>query len=163
IVWAYMGPAELRPALPLFGWTQQPETHRHVSKVIQETNWLAGVEGGVDTSHAPILHRTHGQNSTRPGFKMKDPFVRGKAPVVEGEIADYGYSYAGLRPLDAATQHVRTYHFIMPFHQIRPSRLDDNTPSVAGHIWVPMDDDTCMVYNWVASVLDQPLPEEERL
>ena len=163
IVWAYMGPAERRPALPLFNWTQLPATHRHVSKVIQETNWLAGVEGGVDTSHAPILHRTHGKDSTRPGFKMRDPFVRGKAPVVEVEIADYGYSYAGLRPLDAATQHVRTYHFIMPFHQIRPSRLDDGTPSVAGHIWVPIDDETCMVYNWVASVLDQPLPEEERL
>jgi len=163
IVWAYMGPADLRPALPLFGWTQLPETHRHVSKVIQETSYLAGVEGGIDTSHAPILHRTHGANSKRPGFKMKDPFVRGKAPVVEVELTDYGYCYAGLRPLDHTSMHVRTYQFIMPFHQIRPSRLDDGTPSVAGHIWVPIDDETCMVYNWVASVLDQPLPDEERL
>src|SRR5258706_5300918 len=163
IVWAYMGPADLRPALPLFGWTQLPATHRHVSKVIQETSYLQGVEGGIDTSHAPILHRTHGNASKRPGFKMKDPFVRGKAPVVEVDVTDYGYIYAGVRPLDETSLHIRTYHFIMPFHQIRPSRLDDGTPSVAGHIWVPIDDETSMVYNWVASVLDQPLPEEERL
>ena len=90
IVWAYMGPADLRPALPLFGWTQLPATHRHVSKVIQETSYLQGVEGGIDTSHAPILHRTHGADSKRPGFKMKDPFVRGKAPVVEVDVTDYG-------------------------------------------------------------------------
>jgi len=163
IVWAYMGPADLRPALPLFGWTQLPATHRHVSKVIQETSYLQGVEGGIDTSHAPILHRTHGADSKRPGFKMKDPFVRGKAPVVEVDVTDYGYCYAGVRPLDETSLHIRTYHFILPFHQIRPSRLDDGTPSVAGHIWVPIDDETSMVYNWVASVLDQPLPEEERL
>jgi phthalate 4,5-dioxygenase oxygenase subunit len=163
IVWAYMGPAELRPALPLFGWTQLPATHRHVGKVIQESNWLQGVEGGIDTSHAPILHRTHGNDSKRPGFKMKDPFVRGKAPVLEVDITDYGYCYAGIRPLDETSMHIRAYHLILPFHQIRPSRTDDGVPTVAGHIWVPMDDETTMVYNWVASVRDEPLPEEERL
>ena len=56
LVWAYMGPAEKIPALPKFAWTQAAETHRHVSKVIQECNWLQGLEGGLDTSHAPILH-----------------------------------------------------------------------------------------------------------
>jgi nitrite reductase/ring-hydroxylating ferredoxin subunit len=163
IVWAYMGPAELRPALPLFAWTQAPETHRHVSKVIQESNWLQGVEGGIDTSHAPILHRVIAKDSKRPGFKPKDPFVRGKAPTLEVDIMDYGYQYAGIRPLDEAELHIRAYHFILPFHQIRPSRTPDGTPLVAGHIWVPMDDATTMVYNWVASVRDEPLPEEERL
>ena len=163
IVWAYMGPAELRPALPLFGWTQLPATHRHVGKVIQESNWLQGVEGGIDTSHAPILHRTHGNDSKRPGFKMKDPFVRGKAPVLEVDVTDYGFCYAGIRPLDEAALHIRAYHFILPFHQIRPSRTDEGIPTVAGHIWVPTDDDTTMVYNWVASVRDEPLPEEECL
>ena len=162
IVWAYMGPADLRPALPLFAWTQAPETHRHVSKVIQESNWLQGLEGGIDTSHAPILHRVIGKDSKRPGFKTKDPFVRGKAPTLEVDVTDYGYCYAGIRPLDEADLHVRAYHFILPFHQIRPSRTED-VPLVAGHIWVPMDDATTMVYNWVATVRDEPLPEEERL
>src|SRR5215470_7436258 len=38
IVWAYMGPPEKRPALPLFEWTQLPETHRFVQKAWEECN-----------------------------------------------------------------------------------------------------------------------------
>src|SRR2546428_9899143 len=57
IIWAYMGPPDLQPPLPKFAWTQAPPTHRHVSKVIEECNWLQALEGGIDTSHAPILHR----------------------------------------------------------------------------------------------------------
>ena len=98
VVWAYLGPAERRPPLPNFAWTQAPATHRHVSKVIQECNWLQGLEGGIDTSHAPILHRVLSADSTRPGFKPGDPFVRGKAPMLEVDVTDYGYRYAGLRP-----------------------------------------------------------------
>jgi phenylpropionate dioxygenase-like ring-hydroxylating dioxygenase large terminal subunit len=163
LIWAYMGPAGLVPPPPLFAWTQAPAARRHVSKVIQESNWLQGLEGGIDTSHAPILHRVIGKDSKRAGFKTKDPFVRGKAPALEVDVTDYGYRYAGIRPLDASDNHVRAYHFILPFHQIRPSRTDDGTPLVAGHIWVPADDETTTVYNWVATVRDEPLPEEERL
>ena len=163
LVWAYMGPAEQQPPLPHFAWTGRPDSQRHVSKVVQESSWLQGLEGGIDTSHAPILHRVFGDHSARAGFKMKDPFVRGKAPTLEVDVTDYGYRYAGIRPLDGADVHVRAYHFILPFHQIRPSRTPDDVPLVAGHIWVPMDDETTMVYNWVASVRDEPLPEDERL
>ncbi len=40
VIWAYMGPPELQPPPPRFAWTQVPDTHRHVTKVIQECNWL---------------------------------------------------------------------------------------------------------------------------
>jgi len=165
LVWAYLGAADRRPPLPCFAWTQAPASHRHVSKVIQETNWLQGVEGGIDTSHAPILHRVLDPKSSRPGFKVADPFVRGKAPVIELDVTDYGYRYAGLRPLGDSETHVRAYHFILPFHQIRPARIGESargTSGASGHIWVPMDDETTMVYNWEHSVTD-PLSDEERL
>ncbi|HEX3992841.1 MAG TPA: Rieske 2Fe-2S domain-containing protein, partial [Acetobacteraceae bacterium] len=57
IIWAYMGPAEKMPPAPKFAWTQAPEARRHVTKVIQDNNWLQALEGGLDTSHAPIMHR----------------------------------------------------------------------------------------------------------
>jgi hypothetical protein len=103
--------------------------------------------------------------SLRPGFKVGDPFVRGKAPVIELDITDYGYRYAGLRPLENGETHVRAYHFILPFHQIRPARIGESargTTGASGHIWVPIDDETTMVYNWEHSVND-PLSDEERL
>lgn len=68
IIWAYMGPPEHRPPEPNFLWTQAPETHRHVTKVIQECNWLQALEGGIDTSHAPILHRSISSRASQPGI-----------------------------------------------------------------------------------------------
>jgi phenylpropionate dioxygenase-like ring-hydroxylating dioxygenase large terminal subunit len=163
LIWAYLGPPGLEPPLPNFAWTQVPPTHRHVSKVIQESNWLQGVEGGIDTSHAPILHRTIAIDSRRPGFKPTHPFVNSGASHIVVDLTDYGYQYAGVRPYGSADVYIRTYHFILPFHQIRPSRLVSDAPSVAGHIWVPINDGTTMVYNWEYSPTDEPLSDEDRL
>ena len=149
LIWAYLGPSEKMPPAPKFAWTQVPETQRHVTKVIQESNWLQGLEGGIDTSHAPIMHRALTETTTRGGFKPSNPFVRGKAPKLVVDLTDYGYQYAGLRALDEADMHVRAYHFILPFHQIRPSKSETGAPMDAGHIWVPMDDETTMVFNWI--------------
>src|SRR3984893_2664527 len=100
VVWAYMGPRDRMPAPPAFEWTQVPESHRHVSKVWEECNWLQALEGGIATSHAPILHRAITPNATRPGIPVNGPFVRGKAPILEVDVTDYGYRYVGIRPLD---------------------------------------------------------------
>src|SRR6266581_760316 len=62
VIWAYMGPEELMPPPPKFEWVRAPSTHRHVSKVWQECNWAQGLEGGIDSSHAPILHRALSAN-----------------------------------------------------------------------------------------------------
>jgi phenylpropionate dioxygenase-like ring-hydroxylating dioxygenase large terminal subunit len=163
VVWTYMGPPDKMPAPPKFRWTQVDETRRHVTKVVQECNYLQGLEGGIDTSHAPILHRLLTDNSTRGGMKPSSPFVRGKAPHLVVDLTDYGYQYAGIRPLGDCDMHIRTYHFILPFHQIRPSKSETGQPMDAGHIWVPIDDYTCMVYNWIYTTVDSPLTEEDRM
>ncbi len=123
---------------------------------------MQGLEGGVDTSHAPILHRVLTTNTKRPGFKPTDPFVRGKAPTLIVDLTDYGYQYVGIRPLGQDV-YIRTYQFVMPFHQIRPSRTEGGLPAVAGHIWVPMDDENTMVFNWEYSATEAPLTEDDRL
>jgi phenylpropionate dioxygenase-like ring-hydroxylating dioxygenase large terminal subunit len=158
IIWAYMGPPELQPPLPRFAWTEVPETHRHVTKVIQECNWLQGLEGGIDTSHAQILHR-----SFTATIGPSSRGARGGAPTVDVDVTSYGYRYAGIYPRPGEVSFIRAYHFVMPFHQLRPSTTDRGNPSVAGHIWVPMDDDNTMVYNWEYSLTDEPLNEADRL
>ncbi|MCZ6874879.1 MAG: Rieske 2Fe-2S domain-containing protein [bacterium] len=163
IIWAYMGPPELQPPLPKFAWTQAPASHRQVSKVIQESNWLQALEGGIDTSHAPILHRSMTSNSGKPGIDPNTAWVRGKAPQLELELTDYGYWYAGVRSVDDESLHIRTYQYVLPFHQLRPHRTLAGAAGVAGHIWVPMDDENSMVYNWNYSLGSDPLSEEDRL
>jgi hypothetical protein len=78
-------------------------------------------------------------------------------------LTDYGYQYAGIRPLGESDVHIRAYHFILPFHQIRPSKSETGGELDAGHIWVPMDDDTTMVYNWIFLKDGGSLCEEDRL
>jgi len=167
IAWTYMGPAASPPPLPLFAWTQAPDSRRHVSKVVQDSNWLQGLEGGIDTSHAPILHRTISATTSKAGVPLLGPFVRGKAPTLEVDVTDYGYRYAGIRPLEDGQTYVRTYHYVMPFTQIRPQQFrfpgSGERPKIAGHFWVPMDDENCMVWNWMYSFGDEPLTEEDRL
>ena len=89
--------------------------------------------------------------------------MRGKAPTLEVDLTDYGYQYAGIRPLDEASVHVRTYHLILPFHQIRPSRSERggrSWPATCGCRWMTSN---TMVYNWEYSTTDEPLTDEDRL
>src|SRR3989442_8194476 len=58
--------------------------------------------------------------------------------------------------------HIRTSHFVMPFHQVRPFQTSKGFPAVAGHIWVPMDDGNTMVYNWHHSTTEEPLNDDDR-
>src|SRR3989475_10052611 len=89
--WTSMGPPDLQPPLPKFAWTQSPATHRHVSKVIEECNWLQALEGGIDTSHAPILHRLITTNTKRGGISPKNPLVREQEPTLVVHLPDWGY------------------------------------------------------------------------
>src|SRR5438094_2022980 len=155
LIWAYMGPAAKTPPPPKFEWTQVPATHRELTKTWEECNWLQALEGGLDTSHAPIMHRKLRPELAAGGISPSSFFARGKAPVIDVEPTDYGYTYAGVRELAGEDSiFVRAYHYVMPFTQIRPAQLgsstgnDDYKPHIAGHYWVPMDDENCMVYNW---------------
>jgi phthalate 4,5-dioxygenase len=167
IVWAYMGPSDRMPPLPRFEFTQVPETHRYVTRTWEECNWLQALEGGIDTSHVPVLHRMISSDPNGTGFGANTALVRAGPPLLDLETTDYGYRYAGIRTLPDGEKMVRSYHFVMPFTQIRPQQLDwatdSYTPTIGGHFWVPMDDENCMVWNWIYSFGAEPLskPEED--
>jgi phenylpropionate dioxygenase-like ring-hydroxylating dioxygenase large terminal subunit len=147
VVWVYMGPPDRRPPLPDYEWTRLPDDHRDVTKVVEECNWLQALEGGLDTSHAPILHRALKPNPAHPGISMSGPFVKGEAPKLEVEPTDYGYRYFGIRKLGDDQQYVRGYHFVMPWTQLRPGGPNRDT-RISGHYWVPIDDYRCLVWNF---------------
>ncbi len=169
VIWAYMGPKDKQPAEPRFEWTQVPEDRRGVSKNVQECNWLQALEAGVDTAHVPILHRVMNDDSgRRGGYNQNSEFAKGSAPVVEVDVTDYGYRYAGIRTLPGERRFVRTYQYVMPFHQIRPEDMTPyggppGRPFISGHMWVPTDDENCMVYNWAYTFDGTQLTEWEAL
>ena len=166
LVWAYLGPEEKRPPEPKFEWTQVPPDHRLVTKNWQECNWLQALEGGIDTAHAPILHRRITENTDRPGIAVNTNLVKGQAPKLEVDRTDYGYRYAGVRDLGNDRNIIRAYHYVMPFHQFRPLQFglqgQDPRSLVAGHVWVPMDAENCMVYNWMYNYGGEPLTDRDK-
>ncbi|HLH77186.1 MAG TPA: Rieske 2Fe-2S domain-containing protein [Candidatus Binataceae bacterium] len=147
MVWAYMGPPELMPAPPDYELVRAPASHRCVSKTIEHCNWLQALEGGLDTSHSSFLHNN--RLGDHGALRSADT-----APRLEVERTDYGYTYAGIRK--AGSRHyVRAYHYVMPAQQMR-GRVSawrggglEEIPTLNGHIWVPLDDYTTAVYNWM--------------
>ncbi len=160
VIWAYMGPPDKRPAEPKFGWTQAPETHRSVTKVQQECNWLQGLEGGIDTVHSSYLHLKFAGTASEVRDRAR---ARSGAVRVEVKPTDYGYTYGGIRVLNEEENYVRAYHYVMPYHQMRSNQFTRQGTKVAGHIWVPVDDENTMVWNWLHSFGEEPLTEEELL
>ena len=166
VVWAYMGPPEKVPPLPKFGWTQVAETHRHVSKVIEECNWLQGLEGGLDQSHVGILHKSFRHDQANPG-SLPDSFnARGGSPSFDIEPTSFGHRYVAIRPLGERQRYVRGYNFVMPFTQIRPfspkNEAEAEKKFNPGHMWVPIDDENCVVWNWMYSWGKEPLTDDDR-
>jgi phthalate 4,5-dioxygenase len=135
---------------------------------VRRERQLQALEGGIDTSHAPILHRTLSSSSRRPGIDPRSPFVRGGAPILEVDITDYGYRYFGIRQMPEGGKYIRAYHYVMPFTQLRPQQIRDRGSVDAprefgpGYFWVPMDDDSCMVWNFMYSYAAEGIDDEER-
>ena len=162
VVWVYMGPPDKQPALPDYEWTRLPDDQRNVTRVVENCNWFQALEGGIDTSHAPIMHRALTDNPRQPGIPMGGPFARGDAPSLEVDVTDYGYRYFGVRPLagdgaKADEQYIRGYHYVIPWTQLRPGGPGRDSQT-NGHYWVPIDDHHTIVWNFYYD-FDHPLSE----
>jgi nitrite reductase/ring-hydroxylating ferredoxin subunit len=161
VIWAYMGPREKMPEPIGMEWTRAPEDHRFVSKTMEYANYLQAIEGGIDTVHSSFLHNNDLSNKRH--FKQID-----HSPLLEVERTGYGFRYAGIRDLGEIGKYVRIYQFVMPFHQFRSHQIDYTgsgrrlpIPTIQGHMWVPIDDENTMIYNWMLAVdEDKPLTEE---
>jgi phthalate 4,5-dioxygenase oxygenase subunit len=161
VIWAYMGPREKQPESPGMEWSRAPEQYRAVSKTLEYANYAQAVEGGIDTVHSSFLHNNDLANLRH--FKRIDT-----APKLEVERTSYGFRYAGIRNLGEIGNYVRIYQFVLPFHQFRSHQVDfegsgkrQPVPLMQGHMWVPMDDENTMVFNWMFAVdEDKPLTPE---
>jgi phenylpropionate dioxygenase-like ring-hydroxylating dioxygenase large terminal subunit len=160
VIWAYLGPTELKPEPPGMEWLRAPETHRYVSKTVEFANYVQAIEGGIDTSHSSFLHNN--RLSDKKSLGQID-----RSPRLEVEKTDYGFRYAGIRDARDKGNYVRIYQFIMPFHQFRSGQIDKSkaerpdVPLIKGHMWSPVDDETTCVFNWMYAVdQDRPLTPE---
>ncbi len=145
ILWAYLGVPEQQPQPPDFEVCRAPATHRYASKTFEACNWLQALEGGIDSAHSTFLHNINLRETS---------LLRRHAPAIEFEKTPYGLAGAAVHQLDKRRTYARTFHYVLPAQSIRASVHDrtggkNPTPYIHGHIWVPIDDEHCFVYNYL--------------
>ena len=152
MVWAFLGAPERQPPIPDFEFLRAPETHVHATRTVEACNWLQALEGGIDTSHTSSLHADIRKRKEQQQLKQLD-----RAPKIDVEKTEYGYRYAGLRFVPGRV-YGRVYHYVLPAVQLRGSVTAWETggglrdvPTLRGHFWVPMDDVTTNVFNFMYS------------
>ncbi|HEV7663801.1 MAG TPA: Rieske 2Fe-2S domain-containing protein [Chloroflexota bacterium] len=148
MVWTYMGPAEHEPPFPAFPWNTVPDSHVYSVKILQESNYFQGIEGGLDPIHVQFLHRQF----DGPVLQQRNAALGGAIDMPPDQFTldtDYGFRSAAIRGhADANRRYVRVTPFMMPWWTIVPYPV----PEVAigrgthAHAWVPIDDEHCWVY-----------------
>ncbi|MDB5991223.1 MAG: rieske 2Fe-2S region [Herbaspirillum sp.] len=146
ILWTYMGPPELQPALPEYEFAMVGPKRSYVSKRHQECNYLQAMEGGIDSSHVSFLHS---------GALEHDPLFKGakgnqynlqdfqvKFEVVESEG---GLLIGARRNAENGNYYWRITQWVMPCFTAIPPRGDH---PIHGHFWIPIDDESCWSWSY---------------
>jgi phthalate 4,5-dioxygenase oxygenase subunit len=143
-VWAYMGPADQIPPLPEFEWNMVPDSHRYVSKRLQECNYMQAMEGGIDGSHVSSLHS--GELHSDPLHKGTEgaKYQADLRPKFEVAGSPGGMLIGAKRQADEGNSYWRVTQWIMPWYTMIPPYGDHG---VHGHAWVPIDDENCFAWS----------------
>ena len=157
VIWTYMGPPELQPPLPEFEWAMVPDSHRYVSKRLQESNYLQAMEGGIDGSHVSSLHS--GELHTDPLHKGTEgaKYQADLRPKFEVAGSDGGMVIGAKREAGEGQSYWRVTQWIMPWYTMIPPYGDHG---VHGHAWVPIDDENCFAWSMTHHPT-RPLTESE--
>jgi phthalate 4,5-dioxygenase oxygenase subunit len=159
IVWIYMGPPDLRPSPPELEWCMVPDSHRYISKRRQESNYLQGMEGGIDTTHVSFVHRYELDRDALHMHAACKKYIKGDPNVVfTVQETPGGMTIFGRRKGEEDSWYWRITQWIFPWFTLVPPT---GPHPLAGHMWVPMDDENCWTWN-INYYPTQPLSAEER-
>ncbi|MDB5999344.1 MAG: putative 3-chlorobenzoate-3,4-dioxygenase oxygenase [Rhizobacter sp.] len=151
IAWIYMGDG-VPPELPKFPWIDLPRSQRLATVWLQETNWVQGAEGEIDSSHVSILHKTiRSANTTRTHrpYTYADP-----TPQLTTHDTPIGFMSVARRKAEEQF-YWRATQWMAPMFSFIPSAAWP----VSGRAWVPADDDNTYCWDFSYSP-DGPLPDE---
>ena len=146
VLWAYLGPPELKPQEPGYDWTGVPPAQRYVSKRLQECNWLQAMEGAVDSIHSGFLHRYSVGDD--PLLK-RDPeslaMLRGDPkPKFLPTASPGGLCVATRRDVGEDKYYWRVTQWLAPCFGFFPPYGDN---PFGGHAFVPIDDQSCWTFS----------------
>ncbi len=145
-LWAYMGPRGSEPPVPELEWARLPDSHRYVTKRIQECNWVQALEGGIDSSHVSFTHRYNIDNDPMHSGNEGIAYIKADTrPRFEVAESDGGLLVGARRNADAEHYYWRLTPYIMPWYTIIPPFGTHNP--LGAHAWIPIDDHNCWTWS----------------
>jgi nitrite reductase/ring-hydroxylating ferredoxin subunit len=160
LVFAYMGPIELKPPFPVYDrWDLPGVAIVPGPRMPFACNWVQVKENAMDPAHTAILHAIKGANQFADEFAKFPELAWGETPA--------GMMYAGVRRVGDRIW-IRTTDVMAPnIHSISSIVEDGRNLKRCSAPWitiwtVPEDDDSCI--NFVISHLseDDSMPLERR-
>jgi phthalate 4,5-dioxygenase oxygenase subunit len=155
VIWTYLGPREVPPALPAFEINTLPPEHVYPPiMMLEECNWMQALEGDIDSSHIDFIHAKR-----NPESRQRGTYHRDKRPRLEVLPTDYGACYSARRQSDTEGLYWhRITQYILPFFTMIAA---SDPHLVSARAWVPLDDDHTLQFAMRAR-LDRPVTEEEK-
>ena len=173
MIWTYMGPRETPPPFPAFEVNTLPiDQVFEPSIMMEECNWIQGLEGDLDSSHVPFIHGRIAKDSPdEPGWG-RGSWVDDRAPVLDVVPTQYGAVYSAKRVWnDDGERWHRITQYVLPYYTMIAAGAPNACSAKA---WVPLDDHYHMLINMHGRLeghhlrgrtgpLRQRLPQRRRL
>ncbi len=136
-IWTFMGEGE-PPLIPEFGFLNGPETHRHCFRVIQNCNWLQGLESSTDPAHTTYLHRIKPGVSARGGGSNLRAMRGDDPPKIDIEHTSFGTRIFAIHKSPNGRKYMRVNNFVFP-NGAAPA-TSGGEMGYQGRWYVPIDD-----------------------
>jgi phenylpropionate dioxygenase-like ring-hydroxylating dioxygenase large terminal subunit len=136
-IWAYMGDGQ-PPLIPDFEFLTAPEPNRLAFRVVQQCNWLQGLESSTDPAHTTFLHRRPpGTPSQRSGADVNA--LRGTAPPeIDIEHTSFGTRIFALHKSPDGKKYLRINNYVYPCGATPSTSAGEG--GYQGRWYVPIDD-----------------------
>ncbi len=144
LIWVYMGPPQLEPALPQIELCLVPDSHRYIGKALHENNFAQGIEGDIDSAHVSFLHRTFDPSAEANQARRGTEFYEDLAPRLTFKETDYGFVYGARRTRTDGSYYWRVTQTLLPTWTLIPGP----TWPCSGHAYIPMDDHHTWVFGY---------------
>jgi nitrite reductase/ring-hydroxylating ferredoxin subunit len=161
MLWAYMGPRETPPPFPAFEINTLPAENVFPPHImVEECNWVQGLEGDLDSSHVFFIHGRLREEQKGPAGLMMGAWTNDLAPRLDVRSTPYGVVYSARRQFNPDKGEI--YHRITQYVYPYFTMIAAGSPnSVSARAWVPIDDEYHMLIS-IRGKLDGPVTEEER-
>jgi phenylpropionate dioxygenase-like ring-hydroxylating dioxygenase large terminal subunit len=152
-IFTYMGPSE-PPLLPRFEFLITDADHNFAAKRLNECNFLQGLEGTYDPQHLGFLHLIYSApDDPVQGYLAADP-----SPSIEVEERENGVCVMRRLRISEDQYFVKSNKYVVPNMSVAAATVSGYT----FHWYVPIDDESCFIYDAVFS-RDVPLDRERLL